>query len=72
MKVFLLFYAIVQATVVASVVDNILEEVVLGLEDGSVSLNFRRVATVHFLGELYNYRIVGSTVIFSVRMFAKL
>ncbi|RKO91807.1 armadillo-type protein [Blyttiomyces helicus] len=47
-----------------TVVDNALEEVRIGLELNIFKWNQRRIATVKFLGELYNYRMVESGVIF--------
>lgn len=46
------------------VIDNILEQVTLGLEQNDFKFNQRRVAEVKYLGELYNYKMVDSTVIF--------
>ncbi|KAJ3039787.1 hypothetical protein HDV00_011914 [Rhizophlyctis rosea] len=46
------------------VVDNTLEEVRVGMEVNLFKWNQRRVATVKFLGELYNYRMVDSGVVF--------
>ena len=48
------------------VVDGILEEVRLGLEINHPRLNQRRVCTAKFLGELYNYQLVESSVVFRV------
>ncbi|KAK5538319.1 mRNA decay protein [Exophiala sp. CCFEE 6169] len=46
------------------VIDNVLEQVTLGLEQNDFKFNQRRVADVKYLGELYNYKMVDSTVIF--------
>ncbi|KAK5257933.1 mRNA decay protein [Exophiala xenobiotica] len=46
------------------VIDNVLEQVTLGLEQNDFKFNQRRVAEVKYLGELYNYKMVDSTVIF--------
>ncbi|KAJ3285377.1 hypothetical protein HK104_009522, partial [Borealophlyctis nickersoniae] len=46
------------------IVDNTLEEIRSGMEHNIFKHNQRRVATVKFLGELYNYRMVDSQVIF--------
>lgn len=45
---------------------QILEEIRAGLEDisGGLANHQRRVAQMRFLGELYNYRIVDSPIIF--------
>ncbi|XP_069942909.1 regulator of nonsense transcripts 2 isoform X2 [Cherax quadricarinatus] len=47
-----------------AVVDGILEEIRLGLEVNHPKYNQRRVAAVKYLGELYNYRVIESTIIF--------
>lgn len=47
-----------------SVVDQILEDIRRGLEQNVYSANQRRLATVKFLGELYNYRMFSSSIIF--------
>ncbi|KAF9895010.1 hypothetical protein FE257_004634 [Aspergillus nanangensis] len=49
---------------VISVVDNILEQTTLGLEQNDFKFNQKRVAEVKYLGELYNYKMVDSPVIF--------
>lgn len=46
------------------VVDQVMEDVRRGLEGNLYSFNQRRVATVKYLGELYIYRLVGSSIIF--------
>ena len=51
---------------VVSVVDQILEDIRRGLEQNAYSTNQRRVATVKYLGELYNYRLLGSGIIFDM------
>jgi len=47
-----------------SVVDQVLENVRRGLEQNVYSTNQRRLATIKFLGELYIYRLVSSSIIF--------
>lgn len=47
-----------------TVIDNVLENITLGLEQNDFKFNQRRVAEVKYLGELYNYKMVDSTVIF--------
>ena len=47
-----------------SVIDNVLEQITLGLEQNDFKFNQRRMAEVKYLGELYNYKMVDSTVIF--------
>lgn len=44
--------------------DEVLEEIRLGLELNDYSLQQRRIAHMRFLGELYNYEHVDSSVIF--------
>lgn len=46
------------------VVDNVLEEIRLGLEVNDPTMNQQRLSTVRFLGELYNYTLVEASVIF--------
>ncbi|KAI3705172.1 hypothetical protein L1987_75405 [Smallanthus sonchifolius] len=47
-----------------SVVDEVLEEIRLGLEVNEYGMQQRRIAHMRFLGELYNYEHVDSAVIF--------
>lgn len=47
-----------------TVIDNVLENITLGLEQNDFKFNQRRVAEVKYLGELYNYKMVDSSVIF--------
>jgi len=47
-----------------SVVDQVLEDIRRGLEQNVYSTNQRRVATVKYLGELYIYRLLGSSLVF--------
>jgi len=51
---------------VVSVVDQVLEDIRRGLEQNVYNTNQRRVATVKYLGELYNYRLLGSGIIFDM------
>ena len=46
------------------VIDNVLEQVTVGLEQNDFRFNQRRLAEAKYLGELYNYKMVDSTVIF--------
>ncbi|KAI6646478.1 hypothetical protein LOD99_12599 [Oopsacas minuta] len=46
------------------VVDNVLEEIRLGMEVNDPTMNQQRLSTVKFLGELYNYNLVEASVIF--------
>ncbi|XP_071816904.1 regulator of nonsense transcripts 2-like isoform X3 [Apostichopus japonicus] len=48
------------------VVDGVLEDIRAGMEINHPKFNQRRVSMVKFLGELYNYKMVESTVIFRV------
>ncbi|XP_056697064.1 regulator of nonsense transcripts UPF2 isoform X2 [Spinacia oleracea] len=47
-----------------AVVDEVLEEIRLGLELNDFTMQQRRLAHMRFLGELYNYEHVDSSVIF--------
>ncbi|KAF9597885.1 hypothetical protein IFM89_022097 [Coptis chinensis] len=47
-----------------AVVDKVLEEIRLGLELNDYSFQQRRIAHMCFLGELYNYEHIDSSVIF--------
>ncbi|EEH42253.2 uncharacterized protein PADG_07073 [Paracoccidioides brasiliensis Pb18] len=49
---------------VIRIVDNTLEFITLGLEQNDFKQNQRRVAEIKYLGELYNYKMVDSPVIF--------
>ncbi|XP_035220052.1 regulator of nonsense transcripts 2-like [Stegodyphus dumicola] len=55
-----------QENVGSQVVDGVLEDIRLGMEVNHPKYNQRRVSMVRYLGELYNYRMVESTVIFRV------
>ncbi len=48
------------------VIDNVLEQITLGLEQNDFKFNQRRIAEAKYLGELYNYKMVDSTVIFDI------
>eukprot|EP00252_Welwitschia_mirabilis_P015911 TRINITY_DN352_c0_g1_i2.p1 TRINITY_DN352_c0_g1~~TRINITY_DN352_c0_g1_i2.p1 ORF type:complete len:706 (-),score=145.51 TRINITY_DN352_c0_g1_i2:279-2270(-) len=47
-----------------AVVDEVLEEIRQGLEMNDYGMQQRRIAHMRFLGELYNYRLVDTSVIF--------
>ena len=47
--------------------DSILEDIRLHMEVNNSKFNQRRIAVVRYLSELYNYRLVDSSVIFKVR-----
>ncbi|KAL2867152.1 armadillo-type protein [Aspergillus lucknowensis] len=49
---------------VIGVVDNILEHITLGLEQNDFKFNQKRIAEVKYLGELYNYKMIDSPVVF--------
>lgn len=51
---------------VIGVIDNVLEQITLGLEQNDFKFNQRRIADVRYLGELYNYKLVDSSVIFDM------
>ena len=44
--------------------DNVLEEIRLGMEVNDPRMNQQRLSTVKFLGELYNYTLFEASVIF--------
>lgn len=46
------------------VIDNLMENITLGLEQNDFKFNQRRLAEVKYLGELYNYKMVDSPLIF--------
>ncbi|PSK36153.1 hypothetical protein B9Z65_5968 [Elsinoe australis] len=47
-----------------SVMDDLLEKITVGLEVNDFKQNQKRIAEVKYLGELYTYRMVDSTLIF--------
>lgn len=49
---------------VIEVIDNVLERITLGLEQNDFRFNQARIAEVKYLGELYNYKMIDSPVIF--------
>jgi regulator of nonsense transcripts 2 len=49
---------------VIGVIDNVLEQITIGLEHNDFKFNQRRISEVKYLGELYNYKMVDSPVIF--------
>lgn len=46
------------------VIDNVLENIVLGLEQNDFKFSQKRIAEVKYLAELYNYKLVDSSCIF--------
>ena len=47
-----------------SVVDDVLENITLGLELNDFKFNQRRIAEIKYLAELYVYRMIDSSIIF--------
>ncbi|CAG8713319.1 6006_t:CDS:2, partial [Scutellospora calospora] len=47
-----------------ALVDRVIEDIRIELEQNIFKHNQRRIATVKYIGELYNYRMVDSPVIF--------
>ena len=48
------------------IVEDILENVRVGMELNDAKYNQKRLAVAKFLGELYNYRLIDSSVVFKV------
>lgn len=55
-----------QEIVGPQVVDGVLEDIRLGMEINHPKYHQRRVSMIRYLGELYNYRMVESAVIFRI------
>ena len=49
---------------VIRVIDNLLEQITLGLEQNDFKFNQRRMAEAKYLGELYNYKMIDSSIVF--------
>lgn len=47
-----------------AVIDEVLEQISMGLEQNNFKHNQRRVAQVKYLGEMYTYKLIDSPVIF--------
>ena len=47
-----------------AVVDQVLEDIRRGLEQNVYNINQRRMSTIKYLGELYIYRLIGSSIVF--------
>lgn len=47
-------------------IDNLLERITLGLEQNDFKNNQRRISEAKYLGELYNYKMIDSPVIFDM------
>ncbi|XP_013182945.2 regulator of nonsense transcripts 2 [Amyelois transitella] len=58
--------AVWQEVVAPAVVDTIIEEIRVTMEDPHPKYNQRRIATVRYLGELYNYKLLDSRDVFTV------
>ncbi|KAG0693636.1 armadillo-type protein, partial [Suillus ampliporus] len=54
-----------------SVIGQVLEDIRRGLEQNVYSTNQRRVATIKYLGELYIYQLVGSSLAFDTFCFTQ-
>ena len=48
------------------IVEDILEHIRIGMELNDAKYNQKRLAVAKFLGELYNYRLIDSSVVFKV------
>lgn len=55
-----------QEAIAPAVVDTVLEEIKVTLEDPHPRYNQRRIATVKYLGELYNYKLLDSRDVFTI------
>jgi regulator of nonsense transcripts 2 len=53
-----------QEEVALQVVDALLEDIRIMMERNLARDNQRRISAIHYLGELYNYRMVESAVVF--------
>ena len=49
---------------VVTVIDNVLEQITLGLELNDFKFNQRRLAEVKYLAELYNFKMIDSPIVF--------
>ncbi|KAK4687311.1 regulator of nonsense transcripts 2, partial [Tremellales sp. Uapishka_1] len=49
-----------------AVVDQVMEDIRIGMEENIFKFNQRRISTMKYLGELYMYRVVNAAVIFDV------
>ncbi|GAA6002946.1 uncharacterized protein JCM10292_000260 [Rhodotorula paludigena] len=47
-----------------AVIDDVLENIRSGMEVNNFKYNQQRIATVKYLGEMYNYRVIDSRVVF--------
>jgi regulator of nonsense transcripts 2 len=48
------------------VVDTVLEDIRIGMEINQPKMNQRRVSSIKYFGELYNYRLIESADVFKV------
>ncbi|RWS03575.1 regulator of nonsense transcripts-like protein [Dinothrombium tinctorium] len=53
-----------QDWVIPRIIDGVLEDIRLGMEINHPKYNQRRISMIRYLGELYNYRLVDSSVVF--------
>ncbi|KAK3289206.1 Regulator of nonsense transcripts upf2 [Cymbomonas tetramitiformis] len=49
-----------------SIVDNLIEEIRIGMQSNVSAAHQRRIAQMRLVGELYNYRLVDSKVVFEL------
>nr|XP_018259411.1 uncharacterized protein I303_08339 [Kwoniella dejecticola CBS 10117]OBR81569.1 hypothetical protein I303_08339 [Kwoniella dejecticola CBS 10117] len=47
-----------------SVVEQVMEDIRIGMEENIFKHNQKRIATIRYLGELYMYRVIGAGVVF--------
>lgn len=55
-----------QDWIAPQVIDGVIEDIRLGMEINHPKYNQRRVSIMRYLGELYNYRLVESSVVFKI------
>ena len=51
---------------VIGVIDNVVEQIIVGLEQNDFKSSQRRIAEARYLGELYVYKMVDSAVVFEM------
>ncbi|WVR08877.1 hypothetical protein IAU60_005936 [Kwoniella sp. DSM 27419] len=47
-----------------AVVDQVMEDIRIGMEENIFKFNQKRIASVRYLGELYMYRVINASVVF--------
>eukprot|EP00050_Salpingoeca_kvevrii_P021480 m.111239 g.111239 ORF g.111239 m.111239 type:complete len:1221 (-) comp9365_c0_seq4:1045-4707(-) len=57
--------SLVHDDVVVRIVDGVLEDIRLNMEMNRAEFSQRRISTARFLGELYNFELVKTTVVFN-------